>query len=415
MFPGGKMGAWRWAAVRVARPTLPLGTYGAIRTYQQGDVWRARTLYRDFDGVTRHVEKQAKTQGAARNALTAALRDRARIDRAGTITSGTRLSIVAEQWYSQLDGKSPSTMQAYPDRLDNQIIPALGAVLVRELSVSLIDRHLATVKRVNGPSVAKMTKSVLSGVCGLATRHDALSTNPCRDVASISTKPKREPRALSIEEVQRIRVWFAGDAKALERDLPDLVAFMVATGLRIGEACAVCWTDVDLDEATVIVRGTILRLRGQGLVLKPSPKSKAGDRMLELPQWCVELLTRRSEDPNLSERPKTNGAIGIHQPVFPAPVSGGWRDPSNTRRGLREAFAEMGMPGITSHAFRKTVATMMDDAGLSARQAADQLGHAKPSLTQDVYFGRKRRATGAATVLEVFGLTDAPAPVDAVR
>jgi integrase len=76
------------------------------------------------------------------------------------------------------------------------------------------------------------------------------------------------------------------------------------------------------------------------------------------------------------------------------------RDPNNTRRDLREAFLAMGMPGLTSHAFRKTVATLMDEAGLSARSAADQLGHAKPSVTQDVYFGRNRRATGAAQVLE---------------
>jgi hypothetical protein len=41
-----------------------------------------------------------------------------------------------------------------------------------------------------------------------------------------------------------------------------------------------------------------------------------------------------------------------------------------------------------------------DEAGLSARSAADQLGHAKPSLTADIYIGRRKRATGAAEVLE---------------
>jgi integrase len=45
---------------------------------------------------------------------------------------------------------------------------------------------------------------------------------------------------------------------------------------------------------------------------------------------------------------------------------------------------------VTSHYFRKTVATLMDEAGLSARSAADQLGHAKPSLTADIYVGRKK-------------------------
>lgn len=68
---------------------------------------------------------------------------------------------------------------------------------------------------------------------------------------------------------------------------------------------------------------------------------------------------------------------------------------------MREAFREAGFGHITSHNFRKTVATLMDDAGLSSRSAADQLGHAKPSLASDVYMGRKRRRTGAVDVLEV--------------
>jgi len=42
----------------------------------------------------------------------------------------------------------------------------------------------------------------------------------------------------------------------------------------------------------------------------------------------------------------------------------------------------------------------MDGAGLSARAAADQLGHAKVSMTQDNYMGRRVARTGAAAVLE---------------
>jgi hypothetical protein len=49
--------------------------------------------------------------------------------------------------------------------------------------------------------------------------------------------------------------------------------------------------------------------------------------------------------------------------------------------------------------YRKTVATLMDAAGLSARQAADQLGHAKVSMTQDNYFARKVARAGAVEVL----------------
>ena len=46
-----------------------------------------------------------------------------------------------------------------------------------------------------------------------------------------------------------------------------------------------------------------------------------------------------------------------------------------------------------------TWATILD-AGLSARAIADQLGHARPSMTQDVYMGRGSRSAKAAAALE---------------
>lgn len=368
----------------MGRPHLELGTHGRVRIYRQPSGYRATCLFRDWDGVTRQIERQATTKGAAERALAVALRDRGRSGGAFGITPESKVADVAEKWFSELEGKSPSTMQAYRDRLDRQVLPALGGVRLREISVGLLDRHLTTVRATHGPALAKMTKSVLSGICSLACRHDALQSNPCRDVARIASRPRRTPRSLTVVEVKAVRTWLSGDARASERDLPELVAFMVATGLRIGEACAITWSDVDLDAGTVTVSGTVLRIKGQGLVIS-RPKSAAGERVLELPSWCVEMLRRRGPSSG---------------PVFPAPRSRKLRDPSNTRRALREAFLDMGMPGVTSHAFRKTVATLMDEAGLSARSAADQLGHAKPSITQDVYYGRKRRATGAAQVLE---------------
>jgi len=74
--------------------------------------------------------------------------------------------------------------------------------------------------------------------------------------------------------------------------------------------------------------------------------------------------------------------------VFPD-SRGGWRDPSNTSRDLRNARGSEEFAWVTSHVFRKTAATELDRAGLSARQIADQLGHSKVSMTQDHYLGRR--------------------------
>jgi len=205
---------------------------------------------------------------------------------------------------------------------------------------------------------------------------------------------KAVPKSLTVPEVLQLRALMTYDDKALARDLPDFVSFMLATGLRIGEASAVTWAALDLDAGTVEVRGTVVRLTGQGLVLTSTTKSTAGMRMLALPSWCVERLRDRAER---RSAPSTGD-----DPVFPAP-KGGLRDPSNTQADLKESLEWCGLGWVTSHVFRKTTATLLDGAGLSARSIADQLGHAQPSLTQNVYMGRKIASTEAAGVLEQFG------------
>jgi integrase len=58
------------------------------------------------------------------------------------------------------------------------------------------------------------------------------------------------------------------------------------------------------------------------------------------------------------------------------------------------------MDWMTAHTFRKTVATVLDGEGLSARVGADQLGHAQVSMTQDVYMGRGEVHTEVAAALD---------------
>ena len=309
------------------------------------------------------------------------------------MTRESRVSELADAWWAQVTeaGLSPSTVQVYRDRLDRQILPALGKLRVRELSVALVDRHLATVKAKHGPALAKTVKSVLSGMCKLGCRLDVMTSNPCRDVAPISTKSGRAPRALTAAELDQLRAFLTYDKLAVQHDLVDLVSFMCATGVRLGEACAVTWDAVDLTTGTVEIRGTVLRLKDTGLTITNSTKTKAGQRTLQLPTWCVDMLRRRR-------------AAARANLVLPT-ERGFLRDPSNTRKALQQAFTRLGYgnESLNTHIFRKTVATLMDEAGIPARAVADQLGHSKVTTTMDIYMGRKVRATGAATALASLG------------
>ncbi len=61
---------------------------------------------------------------------------------------------------------------------------------------------------------------------------------------------------------------------------------------------------------------------------------------------------------------------------------------------------QVGADGVTTHSFRKTVATLIDGGGLSARIGADHLGHTNVSMTQDSYMARGRSHIEVAELLD---------------
>jgi hypothetical protein len=173
---------------------------GEIRCYTMPrNRVRAVAHHRDFDGITRQIERTGRSETAARNRLKEACRDRGRSDAAADITHDTTVKALAEQWFSEIAAAtragehSPSTWQTYRDQLDNQLIPALGALRLREVTVSRVDRVLKATREHHGVSVARITRTVLSGMFGLATRHDAMPSNPVRDAAPVRQEGKVLP------------------------------------------------------------------------------------------------------------------------------------------------------------------------------------------------------------------------------
>jgi len=111
--------------------------------------------------------------------------------------------------------------------------------------------------------------------------------------------------------------------------------------------------------------------------------------VIAVPEFVAEIVRDRV----------SRDAVRSAGVVFASPL-GHVRDASNTTSDLRRALDRAHFDWVTSHTFRKTVATRLDEAGLSARQIADHLGHARPSVTQDVYMGRNVASTRAAEVLQ---------------
>lgn len=387
----------------MGRPRLPVGTHGTIGfTIVAGPPRRvrARTYFRDYDGTVGQVTKFGPSKAAAERALKLALRDRATPGQSD-ITAETKLEVLGRRWLEDLPAEgSANTRQAYSYVLSSYVIPSVGALRVREVGTPAVDRTLKAISVQAGPGAAKTTRSVLSGMFRLAVRHGAVSANPVREATPISAPRKSRVRALTRDEVTQMMSLLRAHERAADLDVPDLIDFMLGTGVRIGEALAVRRGTnadgeplVDLDHNTVEINATIVRIKGQGLMIQEWPKTAAGWRRLALPHYATEIIEQRSHDP------RRRAPYGV---VFGSPL-GHLRDPSNIAGDLREVLDGIGCSAckgrgwvngsngkrerclagpfswVTSHIFRKTVATRLDEAGLSARQIADQLGHAHPA------------------------------------
>lgn len=379
----------------VGRPALPVGTFGKITVSGTRQPYKARTRLRDKTGTIRYVARFGQTKTAAENALKSALSDYQLDD---GLSRTTRINDLADEWLEDVktSNRADSTKEHYEYAVDRYVRPKLGNLRIAEATTAVCDSALNKVAKESGPAAAKAMKAVLTGMLGLAVRHDAVDTNPVRETKITVPRRKKTVRALTIEEtaelvalVTRAETRRLADKKT-PYDLPDLIDFMLATGCRIGEACAVRDDVLDLDAGTVEINATIVRLKGRGLILQERPKTAAGWRRLALPTSAVDTIRRR----DLTDRLKAP-----HGVVFGSPASKSLRDKSNTAADLREVLDATGFSWVTSHVFRKTVATRLDEAGWTARQIADQLGHAQPSMTMDVYMGRQVTNADAARAL----------------
>ena len=385
------------------RQPTPIGTHGKITTEQIGSkVWEARTRFRDADGVLRKVKRQGGSRTAAENELKKALAER-RHNAGSDVSGSTRVRDVGERWLAQVQARveagdrSPRTYETYLSVWNLHVRPGLGDLQLREATTARCEAWLVELRKRLGPtsaSTCSTARSVLSGVLGYAARMDAIPANPVRDLSPIpgAGKRTRKPRSMTAAERAEWLSWLdthvahdpskprrpelhhRADEIIASRALGDVTRFMLGTGCRIGEAMAVSWDEVDLDAGTVAICWHIIRVKGDGLVRMAGAKSDAGDRVLKLPRWCVDMLMRRRTDPSSG------------YPVFPDAL-GGWRDPNLVMRWLRWSRDEAGFSWVTSHVFRQTVITVLNAAGLPTSEVADQAGHARVSQTQD-YFHR---------------------------
>ena len=384
------------------RPRTPIGSHGTIHTVElTTGVWRARTLYRGADGKRRQVERVRQGRSAAK--AVAALKEAVTSASAGDaeVNSSTLLAKLADRFLQSRReaGRAPRTIESYEYSIRNVITPRLGDLTVAEVTPGRLHQFFVSVTADHGPAASKMARAVLSGMMAIAVRHDALRANPVASVEGTRGRAgAKGAAALPLEEVARFRERVERDVALQRLDLADLLVFMLFTGCRIGEALALRWSHVNLEKHQVTFAATVVRIRGEGLRIQEQAKTAAGVRTITIAPDAVAMLQARPR---------------VADVVFPT-VLGKLREPSNTEADWRRHRDRLGYPSITTHSFRKTVATALDVAGLSARAIAEYLGHRRPSMTQDVYMSRNTGSgASAAELSRMFGVSSESSALEA--
>jgi integrase len=248
----------------------------------------------------------------------------------------------------------------------------------------------------------------VQGICAYAMRHKILSVNPAASIGRlVRGDDQEEIRALTLAErkdlITKLRAhgWakqkdklgrpLGGGRGRVWLDMPDLVRAMLATGVRLGELLALNDTSFARDEEgrpVIHVTAHIVRENGE-VIRKPYRKRSKKYLVLQVPEWSVSMWQRRQMTATTGEGP-----------MFPS-GRGSWMHPDVAGHRIREAFDACGYKWLKSHGFRKTVATVLAEAGLPSREIADQLGHADETTARKFYVAKVSNAAGAAALQSI--------------
>ncbi len=390
------------------RPRMEPGEWGAITNFKRGDAFYARSYIRDDDGRRRPVESRGTSPEDARRKLLRKLRERIAPTSGRSLTSASKVSDLAAYWLEDKQASvSEQTFNGYRDIWSRICAPALGELLIREVTTGTLDAFFKRTSR-TAVSRARAARVVCSGMFSLAVRLDLRTTNPVTDARVVGRKTRPPIRALTPGEFAEARDAIARYCRGASRDgsghtmgpqpakvLEDIFTILIATGARIGEVLALRWEDLHLETnpPTLVIDSTLVvpRFKGDTFRRQNFRKGNAPALTVTLPAFAVVSFARRWASFDLPPR--------ATDPVF-VTSTGNWVSPSNVRRAWRTALGE-DLAWVTPHTMRKTVATAIR-AEYGVEGAQVQLGHSNSRVTEAHYIQRTNVAPDMTSALMTF-------------
>ena len=273
----------------------------------------------------------------------------------------------------------PKTFDRYEGIIRNHIKPHLGHIQIAKLTPRQVqDLETYLQKKKIKPMAAKgvgLVHGVMYGAMDHALRMELISRNP---VALVSPPPVPNSEAYT-PEVNQVKALLKL-AEKKQNPYWECIHLIAYTGMRRGEALALEWKHVDLDNMSVKVHQS-LTVPKTGILIA-SPKTENSKRTVNLDERTTEIL-RKHRDKQIELAAK----LGIEpaQILFPRANQSRWTHPNTIGYAIETLSEAIGCPDITLRSLRHFHATVALNATKDVVVVSKRIGHSSPAITLKVY------------------------------
>jgi integrase len=230
-----------------------------------------------------------------------------------------------------------------------------------------IDNQLAAGR---GATTIRRCVATLSSALGDAVRQRRLPHNPARYA------PLPRPCKTSLTcWTPAHAITFLHHCETVEDPLTDLFEVLIGTGLRKGEALALHWADVRIDQVVLFVRYTLSNVRNTTPIMT-APKTKSSHAWVGLSGRVTIALKRQA---------RRQAALGVTSDLVFSQPNGAPLRPESVLHRFHRLCAAAGVPRIRVHDLRHLAATLMISSQVPLAMASKTLRHSKLSIIVDTY------------------------------